>query len=394
MHDVVKKVREDCEFAVLVAATARPPLQHHRHLMTKWCAREDFDWHRFIRLVDRHRVSALVYDGLRAVHGGIPATTLANLKSRALRDRQQGLQLVRTLALICDALESADIPVMSFKGPLLGQLAFSDLSLRQSRDLDVLVNPHHAEAALTILARLGFRLHGLEAGETIRNFGLLSTMVKDCSLTHMDTGLIVELHWRLSQNPHTFPVEFGNSGRSIAVAGKHFKTLSSDDLLIYLSVHGAKHFWFRLKWLSDIYALLSQLAPTDFVRLSGWAAANGVGLAFDHTLLMVDKIYGTRFVGLEPRSERWRFRARAVTGMAQYFLLREAEMHDRSATASMMTVARLGLAQNIRHLVRETADITIDRSFIYKNNAKWWSYPIALFGRPVIWAARKARFVQ
>lgn len=34
--------------------------------------------------------------------------------------------------------------------------------------------------------------------------------------------------------------------------------LGSEDLFLYLSVHGARHGWFRLRWLKDIDQMLKQ----------------------------------------------------------------------------------------------------------------------------------------
>lgn len=75
---------------------------------------------------------------------------------------------------------------------------------------------------------------------------------------HGASGIIVELHWRLTNNPRLLPPEAARSRQKIVLGDFAGVTLGPDDLLLYLSVRGAKHHWFRLKWLADVHALLAR----------------------------------------------------------------------------------------------------------------------------------------
>jgi hypothetical protein len=53
-------------------------------------------------------------------------------------------------------------------------------------------------------------------------------------------------------------------------------TFATDELLLYLSIHGATHAWFRLKWLADVAALLREGGPNAALRLLELADAHNV----------------------------------------------------------------------------------------------------------------------
>ena len=55
------------------------------------------------------------------------------------------------------------------------------------------------------------------------------------------------------------------------------RTMGEEDLLAYLCMHGALHWWNRLKWLADVNALLAQ--TPDIERLVHAAEARGAGRA-------------------------------------------------------------------------------------------------------------------
>ena len=66
------------------------------------------------------------------------------------------------------------------------------------------------------------------------------------------------------------------NSRVVPLAGtRGLRTLGEEDLFAYLCMHGALHWWHRLKWLADINALLG--AQNDVERLIDSAKAGGRG---------------------------------------------------------------------------------------------------------------------
>ena len=67
------------------------------------------------------------------------------------------------------------------------------------------------------------------------------------------------------------------NSRVVPLAGtRGLRTLGEEDLFAYLCMHGALHWWHRLKWLADINALLAP-QESDVERLIGAAKAGGRG---------------------------------------------------------------------------------------------------------------------
>ena len=73
--------------------------------------------------------------------------------------------------------------------------------------------------------------------------------------------LIVELHWEVA--PHLFAstVDAGTLWQNLVTIdlnGTSVKTLSAEDLLFSLCVHGSRHLWERLGWICDVAELISR----------------------------------------------------------------------------------------------------------------------------------------
>ena len=82
---------------------------------------------------------------------------------------------------------------------------------------------------------------------------------------------MVEIHWAFMESFFGFDYEkedvFGRS-QVVSVHGKDVPTLSNEDLLIILCVHGSKHYWKRLSWIFDIAKLIEAQSIDWCVTLS------------------------------------------------------------------------------------------------------------------------------
>ena len=83
------------------------------------------------------------------------------------------------------------------------------------------------------------------------------------------------------------------ASRVVPLTGaRGLRTLGEEDLFAYLCMHGALHWWNRLKWLADINALLAA-APEDGVeRLFRAAEARGAGRAAAQAMLLCRRLLG------------------------------------------------------------------------------------------------------
>ena len=77
------------------------------------------------------------------------------------------------------------------------------------------------------------------------------------ALARGDSRIDVELHWDIM--PEDFPFHSDLKGiwkrcGSLSFGGANVTTLSPEDLLLFLCVHGSRHLWLRLQWLCDVGA--------------------------------------------------------------------------------------------------------------------------------------------
>ncbi|SFI28463.1 Uncharacterised nucleotidyltransferase [Paenibacillus sp. UNC496MF] len=206
------------------------------------------DWNQFLALVRHHRVYPQLYARLKASQL-IPADVLQALHGDFMRNTFQMLRLSGEMERVCAELQERGIRPIVLKGPVLAKELYGDLSLRTSKDLDVLVPMEDVEAAEERLLGLGYRSDG--GAPRVFNW---KWKVHHISFTHPETRVQVELHWRLNSDMGKEPPfeELWRRSRRSPLSKRDVHLLGGEDLFMYLVSHGARHGWFRLRWLADI----------------------------------------------------------------------------------------------------------------------------------------------
>jgi hypothetical protein len=255
----------------------------------------EIDWSLFLKLTCFHRVQGLVWRGLSKANTRVPdevseaiATEAANIATANLRAAVESQQLLASF-------ESAGMAPLFVKGLTLGALAYGDPAIKSGVDIDLLVRDDELEQAAELLQRRGYRLvepAGPYQAERLRKWhgpAKESTWVRD------DPVSLVDLHSRLSDHPRLIPAIGSNSTPRIVEVSKGIRlpTLPEDELFAYLCVHGASSAWFRLKWITDLAALLDSSKPLEIDRLYERSQELGAARAADQALLLADRLYDT-----------------------------------------------------------------------------------------------------
>jgi hypothetical protein len=293
------------------------------------------NWARLLRLARFHRVQGLVSQALPSLDDAPPVAIAQALSDDALAITANNLRAAVESRDLLAEFEAAGIPLLFVKGLTLGALAYSRPLLKMSWDIDLLVAPDDVGAAGRLLQHRGYRL---VLPEEIGRLERWHRRRKESVWTH-DSGIFVELHTRLADNPSLIPtIGVGSPRRSVEVAqGIRLPTLEDDELFAHLCVHGASSAWFRLKWITDFAGLLAGRSAGELERLYERSLQLGAGRASAQALLVADHFYGTiAGTRLKPRLERDR---------ASRWLARAAvrQLAGR-AEPSEPTEARLGTA--------------------------------------------------
>lgn len=320
---------------LLVAACCRWPLGDAAIAAIRRQAAEAIDWASFLRIVRRHRVAGLVHNAVSAAKIELPPRIGQALASQGKNIARQNLVLTGESVRLQRVFDAAEIPVISLKGITLAQLAYGSFALKHGRDVDLLVLPERALDALQLLEREGYALRDPAPRLNAAQRRAVVQYAKEVELVRRTGGLRVELHWRLIDNPLLLEgINASSPTQDIPLpSGGRLRTLATEELFAYLAAHGAAHCWFRLKWLADLNALLSEKSDADIAHLYRRAAERGAALCAGQALLLRQRLWGAELpsgIAAELQGNR---RLAVLVALALAALAGPEPRHDTIATA-------------------------------------------------------------
>lgn len=252
----------------------------------------DVDWDRLFALAERHGVQPLLHKTLSSVCEFVPTTQRDILQQANIRNLHKALFLSRELIRILDCVERRDIQVLPYKGLALAETLYGDIALRQSGDIDLLIQPQALTEIREAVAGLGYVTRASIRSEHEREF------IKSGYELSFDGPAgpnLLEVQWAIQPSFYTVDFEIDGVFKravEISVAGRKVKTPCLEDLFIILSLHAAKHVWARLIWICDL-ARLMNLAGINWKSIASEAAELGIT-----RLLRVGIILAGRFTGV------------------------------------------------------------------------------------------------
>jgi hypothetical protein len=225
----------------------------------------------------------------------------------------RNLLLTARLLDVLTILDEEHVPVVPFKGPVLTEILYGDVSLRQFDDLDVFVRREDVLRARDALAKRGYTGGPLARSEARVFFRWENHVVL------RDAGSCgLELHWAAA--PRQFAVDadldaFWARTGTISYRGLSTRVFSSEDLLILLSVHGFKHAWNRIKWVADIAELVASDHRLSWDEIESRAAAIGASrIVHVGILLAADRIGAA----VPEAAERWARNDQAAVALSRF----------------------------------------------------------------------------
>ncbi len=287
------------EFALLCAC-AGVEIFPARTVRIAAIAKEDVNWAEFLRLADFHGVIPLVARTLRNQRIEMPGEVRESLESSNAENLKRNLWFSSELARILEHFQKRNITAVPYKGPVLAESAYGDVSLRTFSDLDFLIAPGDFEAARQALAELEYQ-PSESWSPAIERFWLANGYER--SFDGRAGKYLVELQWAVL--PYFFAVNLRNEDLLQRAGNRTARTsLSPEDSLLVLCLHAAKHLWMRLIWICDVvesmrtnaidYSLLQSRAQDlgieRLVGVSLWLATNLLGavLPSDAQRLLAD----------------------------------------------------------------------------------------------------------
>jgi hypothetical protein len=233
------------------------------------------DWKYLLASAHQHSVVQLLYHRLNAVcPEAVPAPAMSQLRTRYEENTRQNLLLTGELFKLLSIFQTHGIQAIPFKGPTLAQSAYGDIALRQFNDLDLLVHKRDVPRIKDLLAHLGFqatpKLDDAQQGALLRF---------DCACNFgNEKNVLFDIHWSIAA-PYfslAFDVDqLWDRLEPISIGNKQLLSLSPEDLLQILCLHGFTHLWERLGWISDVAALIDMRRDLDWPLVMDHANRQG-----------------------------------------------------------------------------------------------------------------------
>jgi hypothetical protein len=250
------------------------------------------DWVRFLKLVRFHRVEGPAWNALTAADGGMRGEVGEALSSAATAIAADNLRATVASEALAERFAAASLPLLFLKGLSLGTIAYGKPALKSAIDIDLLIDPADLTKAADLLRQEGYRLAEPADHHLLDHWHRRS---KESVWAGHSPLIQIDLHTRTADNPRLIPdINVHSPRQSVEIArGISLFTFATDELIAYLAVHGASSAWFRLKWISDLAALLHGQNASEVERLYRRAQELGAGRAAGQAFLLADKLFST-----------------------------------------------------------------------------------------------------
>src|SRR5882672_6120806 len=240
----------------LLICAARRALDEGMAKRLRQLLRSDLDWEYLVAMAHNHCLTPLLYFHLNAVGQSlVPRNVMSRLEGANYRNTRANLFLTGELLRVLKLLEEDGIRAVPFKGPTLALRAYGDVGLRQFGDLDILVHRKDILKVKEILINRGFK-STLE----LTNTQQAALLRFDCAYNFDNKqGVVLDVHWDFVERHFSFDIDVNRVWdrlEPVTVSGKQLLTLSAEDLLLILCLHGFTHLWERLGWICDVAILI------------------------------------------------------------------------------------------------------------------------------------------
>lgn len=281
------------ELSLLALCAEKELTPWHIEMIRKLIS-DAISWDRFLALAINNRVLPIAFKNLSGSHvSNIDPEKIKIMKGLCIQSQTDSLRLTAELIRVMSILELAGIKALSLKGPILGLLLYQDLSLRPSRDLDILIDRSDLQKAEDILIDAGYQKEPLWRGLSVkqREYITAANYLRHLSFIN-STGVIIELHWAYCAGFCSIPFEEVWSSRiEYGLGTQKIHVLNFEENLLYLVYHGSAHAWKRLRWLCDVHELI-QKDEIDWVSVMEKAQARRIMHLLAQALHLTSLIFG------------------------------------------------------------------------------------------------------
>lgn len=252
---------------------------------------------RFITYLNRHRIHSLAYQYMKHHPVQLEPQVQKQVDAACMKKKLENLKITTGLIKMVQLLDANDIRYLSLKGPLLSYELFGDVSVRDYHDIDLFIPESELFTVKELLDQNGYRnIDGLESF-TPRQLEEFLKAIHHISFTSPE-GVLFEIHFKIfpeaykSENLNFDFEPLWESRRVLNYNGYRINVQGFEENIVFLIYHGSKHGYFRLKWLFDLYVLLS-MPEINWESLIKRTEAINIRHMLVQTVLLVDDYFNT-----------------------------------------------------------------------------------------------------
>ncbi len=232
----------------------------------KILVKADIDWQYLLNIGHRNKILPLLYFHLNSIcPKDVPEEHLNFLKKHFEHSCKSNLFLSRELLRLLNLFNSHNIPVIPFKGPVLTTSLYSNLTLREFSDLDILVPRESIPKVKDLLISENFKPQF-----NLKEYQEEALLNYHEQLTFKNShGTLLDVHVSIAPkhfyNNSKFDLSLWNNLETVKFCDTTVQTLNSEYLLYVLCIHAAKHLWQELRLITDLSELITKVSKNkDF----------------------------------------------------------------------------------------------------------------------------------
>lgn len=198
---------------------------------------------------------------------------LHDYRQRTIALNSATLQALRQAV---EALDSAAVEFVLFKGPLQQQILYGTCFAKPAGDVDILVDARHFDHARNALTQLGYAIETRSKSLWWRIF------LGEQHLVRAEPRATVDLHHRLQQPGSPSPLNprfFLDRRQRVELAGIRVPSLSLHDIVLVAAMSIVKAFFNRepsAGYICDLHAGLTKIPSAEFDTLVSEAEQQGL----------------------------------------------------------------------------------------------------------------------
>jgi Uncharacterised nucleotidyltransferase len=258
----------DCPEKQLLVCCARMRMQPAIAAEIREIANRPLDWDYVLNTAAENSIMPLLGLHLAPIAGKlVPPEWIDRVKGACRANTLRCLLLTGELIKIMNHLDASQVKAIPYKGPVLAVQAYGDMALREYEDLDLIICQRDLVKAHEVMLAFGFRPRFPWIHSSGYSGATASVIPGEYNYVDDARRIIVELHteFTLRHFPNTPDLEeISKRLVPVSLSGHTVKTLSPEDNLSALCIHGAKDIWERISWVADISELIQVASGLDW----------------------------------------------------------------------------------------------------------------------------------